>query len=132
MIPNSLIQTDARDVPISACDPQSLEDFETALYQFQSYFGDPTETLAITLENNPEFVLGHIFNASAMLMMSERQYLPAVKDSIEKAESLATRANDREKALTTAARHWMEGRWNEATATWDQVLATYPRDALAK
>ncbi len=72
MIPNPLIQTDARDVPISACDPRSLEDYETALYQFQSYFGDPTETLATTLENDPDFVLGHIIIASAMLMMSER------------------------------------------------------------
>ncbi len=131
MIPNSLIQTDARDVPISACEPQSLEDFETALYQFQSYFGDPTETLATTLENDPDFVLGHIFNASAMLMMSERQYLPAIRESIEKAESLATKSNVREKTLTAAARHWMEGRWDKAAATWDQVLATYPRDALA-
>ena len=124
-------QVDARDVPVSSCQAESLDDYEVALQQFQSYFGDPTETLAGTLERDPEFVIGHIFNASAMLMMSERQYLPMVRDSIEAAEALAHKSNDREKGLLAAARHWMEGRWDLACVTWDQVLADYPRDALA-
>ena len=131
MIPSSKIQQDARATPVSACMPESLDDYERALHQFQSYFGDPTVTLAKTLERDPEFVVGHIFNASAMLMMSERQYLPDVRDSIEKAEALAHKSNDREKALLAAARHWMEGRWDQACVTWDRVLAEYPRDALA-
>ena len=130
-MPSQSNQADARGVPVSACDTKSLEDYEKALYQFQSYFGDPTETLADTLNNDPEFVMGHIFNASAMLMMSERQYIPAIKESIEKAESLESKSNDREKRLITAARHWMEGRWDIACHTWDQVLAEHPADAMA-
>ena len=127
----STLQQDARDTPVSSCAAESLDDYERALYQFQSYFGDPTETLAETLERDPEFVMGHIFNASAMLMMSERQYLPMVRDSLDAAAALAHKSNDREKGLLAAARHWMEGRWDEACVTWDQVLADYPRDALA-
>ena len=73
-------QTDARGVVISECKPSSLEDYERALYQFQSNFGDATETLAATVKNDPEFVMGHVFNASAMLMMTERQYIPAQRD----------------------------------------------------
>lgn len=131
MIASNRIQHDARSTPVSACIPESLDDYERALQQFQSYFGDPTVTLEKTLERDPEFVVGHIFNASVMLMMSERQYLPMVRDSIEKAEALAHKSNDREKGLLVAARHWMEGRWDQASVTWDQVLAGYPRDALA-
>ena len=52
-------------------------------------------------------------------------------DSIETAEALAHKSNDREKGLLAGARHWMEGRWDMATVAWDQVLADYPRDALA-
>ena len=122
---------DARGVPVSSTNAQSLEDYETALYQFQSYFGDPTEVLAQTLQNDPGFVMGHVFNASAMLMMSERQYLPAIRASIEAAEALATKSNDREKLMTLAARQWMEGDWIRAGQTWDQVLAQHPTDALA-
>jgi len=131
MTAENRLQVDAREVPVSSCQPESLDDYETALQQFQSYFGDPTETLAGTLERDPEFVIGHIFNASAMLMMSERQYLPMVRDSIEAAEALAHKSNDREKGLLAAARHWMEGRWDLACVTWDQVLAEHPRDAMA-
>jgi tetratricopeptide (TPR) repeat protein len=124
-------QFDARGVPVSSCSAVSLDDFETALYPFQSYFGDPTETLATTFQNDPDFVIGHIFNANAMLFMSERQYLPMIQDSIEKAESLSSKSNDREKMLVQATRLWMEGYWDKATYTWDRVLAEYPRDALA-
>jgi tetratricopeptide (TPR) repeat protein len=131
MTASSKLQVDARAVPVSSCKPESLDDYETALYQFQSYFGDPTETLAQTLEHDPEFVMGHIFSASAMLMMSERQYLPMVRASIEAAEALAHKSNDREKALLAAARQWLEGRWDQACVTWDRVLADHPRDALA-
>lgn len=131
MTSNNRTQLDARGVPVSSCAPESLQDYETALRQFQDYFGDPTETLATTLERDPEFVMGHVFNASAMLMMSERQYLPMVRDSIEKGEALAAKSNDREKGLLAAARHWMEGRWDIAGVAWDRVLADYPQDALA-
>ena len=131
MTTNNRTQLDARGVPVSSCAPESLRDFETALRQFQDYFGDPTETLAATLERDPEFVMGHVFNASAMLMMSERQYLPMVRDSIEKGEALASKSNDREKGLLVAARHWMEGRWDQACVAWDRVLADYPQDAMA-
>jgi tetratricopeptide (TPR) repeat protein len=122
---------DARGVPVSNCQPQSLDDYETALLQFHSYFGDPTETLGQTLETDPEFVMAHIFIASALLTMTERQYLPMIREHIEQAEALADKANTREKLLTHAARQWMEGEWSQASLTWDQVLVDYPRDALA-
>jgi tetratricopeptide (TPR) repeat protein len=88
---------DARGVPVSNCKPQSLDDYETALLQFHSYFGDPTETLSKTLQTDPDFVMGHA----------------------------------REKMLTLAARQWMQGDWDQASLTWDQVLTEYPLDALA-
>lgn len=128
---SSNIISDARGLPVSACKPQSLDDFETALVQFQSYFGDPTETLTATLENDPEFVMGHIFFASALLMMTERQYLPLIREHIEQAEALASKANAREKQLTIAARRCMEGDWDLAGLAWDQVLVEFPRDAMA-
>ena len=93
MTHNLTPQTDARGVVVSECKPSSLEDYERALYQFQSNFGDPTETLAATVEHDPEFVMGHVFNASAMLMMTERKYIPAIKHSIESAESLSHKSN---------------------------------------
>ena len=131
MIHKPPTHTDARGVAVSECKLTSLEDYEKALYQFQSYSGDPTETLAATVENDPEFVMGHVFNASAMLMMTERQYIPAIQQSIVCAESLSHKSNDREKGLIAAAREGLEGRWDRACAAWDRVLERYPRDAMA-
>ena len=54
---NSTNQQDARGNPVSSCQPESLDDYERALYQFQSYFGDPTETLAATLERAEEVIV---------------------------------------------------------------------------
>lgn len=125
------IHSDARGVPVSTCKPQSLDDFEIALLQFHSYFGDPVETLSKTLESDPEFVIGHIFIASALLMMTERQYLPLIREHIEQAEALDNKANEREKQLTLAARQWMQGDWYQAGLSWDCILLDYPCDALA-
>ncbi|MEM9530092.1 MAG: tetratricopeptide repeat protein [Pseudomonadota bacterium] len=117
-------------MPVSSCEPRSLVDFETALTQLQSYFGDPVETLDATLERDPGFVLGHVFRASALLMMCERQYLPEARASIDRAEALG-HANDRERGLIKAVREWLDGHWDRAGHAWDAVLADYPRDALA-
>jgi len=131
MKPSRSKHTDARGVPVSTDRIASIDAYEKALWQFQSYFGDPTATLAGALHDDPEFILGHIFSASAMLMMSERQYLPAVHASLDQAAALAHKANDRERILLAATRDLAAGRWHEATAKWDRVLAEHPRDALA-
>ncbi len=131
MLPTRSNHTDARGVPVSTRSTSTLDAYEKALWQFQSYNGDPTQTLTDALRDDPDFILGHIFNASAMLMLSERQYLPAVNDSLALASALASQANDRELALLAAARNLAQGRWHEAVADWDRVLAEHPRDALA-
>ena len=131
MLDSNRFKADDRGVPVSSCEARSLEDYEVALRQFQSYFGDPTETLAATLERDPEFVMGHVFMASALLTVSERQYIPMMREHVEAAEALEGKANERERMLTAAARHGVEGRWDEACVMWDRVLADHPRDALA-
>ena len=69
MTTNPTTRTDARGVPVSACQPRSLEAYEKALHQFQSYFGDPTETLSAAVEEDPGFVLGHVFGNPAAAML---------------------------------------------------------------
>ena len=121
---------DIRATPISSTNAESLADYEIALLQFQSYRGDPTETLAQTLTEDPEFVMGHVFMANAMMLMSERQYISPAIAHIEAAEALHHKANDRERLLTKAARHFADGRWDKALDCWDQNLAEHPTDAM--
>ncbi len=122
---------DARDVPISTSSAAAAGHFETALNQFHSYTGDPLATIQQALAADPEFALGHLFNAFALYTTSEKRFLPAVRESIANAEALAARMNVRERGLLTAAQRLADGQWDAASRAFDAVLIDYPRDALA-
>jgi tetratricopeptide (TPR) repeat protein len=122
---------DARGEPVSTTNRRALDLYEQALVQFHSYIGDPVATIDAALEEDPEFVLGHAFRATMLAVMSEGRYLPAIRASVEKAESLTGRANPRECGLVLAARRWLEGDWAGACRAWEDVLIDHPRDAFA-
>lgn len=122
---------DARDVPISTSSAAAAAHFETALAQFQTYTGDPLATMQQALEADPDFAVGHLFNALAMYTTSERRYLPAVRESIARAEAVAPRMNARERGLLAATQQLADGQWDAASRAFDAVLVDYPRDALA-
>ncbi len=124
-------QMDARGLAVTCHSSAPLEGYEKALKQSLAYVGDPIETMRGTLENNPEFLLGHIFIASLALMMTQRSELSLADQHLQAAQALIHHGNDREKRLLAAARQMREGRWGEASRTWDLLLTEYPRDALA-
>jgi len=125
------MQKDARNVTVSTDNRRALELYETALTQFHSYLGDPVKTIDTALAEDPDFVLGHVFRATLLLLLSECRYLPEIRASVEAAESRARFANDRERGLTLAARRWLEGDWAGACQAWETLLVSHPRDAFA-
>lgn len=122
---------DARGVPISAGRAESLQHYETALRQFQSYVGDPIATLDAALAEDPEFVTGHLMKALVLYTLGERKYCPTVEAALGAAVQLGERANERERLLMQAVRELLAGQWNAACRTLDRVLVEHPRDALA-
>lgn len=122
---------DARDVPVSSAGPKALAGYETALLQFQSYVGDPFATLDATLAEAPDFVAGHLFKSLALVTTSEKQLVPAAEASLAEAMRRIERANERERALATAARTFLDGDWHAGCRQLDGVLVDYPRDAMA-
>jgi tetratricopeptide (TPR) repeat protein len=122
---------DLRGIPVSSRNARSLERFEQALREFQSYFGDPVATLDAALAEDPDFVSGHLLRATVLGLSTERRFLPAMRESVEAAEARSAIANDRERALTRAVREWLDGDWPAAVREWEWVLIDHPRDALA-
>ena len=126
-----MLLTDARDLSVSTQNPSALDKFEHALWQFHSYVDDPIVTIDEALVEQPDFVLGHIFRATLLLLSSERQYLADAEQSLQRAEGLLSVANDRERRLLQAAWLWHRGDWSGACRQWDNVLVDYPCDAFA-
>jgi tetratricopeptide (TPR) repeat protein len=122
---------DARDVTVSCGNRQALDLYETALRQYHSYVGDPIATIDQALAEAPDFVLGHAFRAGVLMTFSEQRFVPEARASAAAAEALAGQANDRERGLTRAARHLVDGDWDAACRTYDRVLVDHPRDAFA-
>lgn len=122
---------DVRGVPVSGADDAALAGFEAALLSYQTFVGDPVATIEQVLERKPDFILGHLMRAGVLMTASERRVLPEARKSLAAADALAGGANDREKGLTAAIRHLVDGDWHRACAGFDSVLADHPRDVFA-
>src|SRR5690606_3390984 len=94
---------DARGVPVSVSDPQTLELFETALRQYQSYVGDAVATLDEALGRDPDFILAHVMRATVLATFTERRFVEQARVNVASAEALLPHANERERLLVTAA-----------------------------
>jgi tetratricopeptide (TPR) repeat protein len=122
---------DIRGNPVSCSDARALEAYEAALLSFQTYVGDPVAIIDGVLAERPDFFLGHVFRAVALMAMGERRWVVQAKKSLADADALCTNANDREKGLAAAADRFVAGEWSQACAIFEEVLTAYPRDIFA-
>ncbi len=125
------MKKDLRGVPLSTRNDEAIAHFETALKQLQTYVGDPLATLDAALEADPDFMLAHVFKVLAMATVAEQRFVPDMRAALERAQSLASHANARERGLLTAAQRFVHGQWRDACRALDDVLVEHPRDALA-
>jgi tetratricopeptide (TPR) repeat protein len=128
---NRIALQDPRGAPIPEASQESTFAFERALRQFQSYRGDPIATIDAALEEEPDFVLGHILRAEVCITMWERGFLHEVQAGLQRLEGLLPKASDRELAHVFAIRDWVAGDWEGMRARLDRLLDSYPTDALA-
>ncbi len=122
---------DLRNNPVSYDNAQALEEFEVALREFQTFFGDPIERVETILANHPGFLVAHLFRAVAYYLTSERRYLEPARQSLADAQALGHGANERERGLLAAVDRLVSGRWAEASVAFDEILQNHPTDALA-
>jgi tetratricopeptide (TPR) repeat protein len=122
---------DARGVPTSCSNRATLDLYEQALAEYQSYTGDLFATIDAALKHSPDFILGHLFKAVAAMTMTEQRFVADARTSVETAKTFLSHANSRERSLVTAAAILVDGDWDAACAAFDRVLVEYPRDAFA-
>ena len=125
------MRRDARGVPLTAGREESLQSYETALQQFQSYVGDPIATLDAALEADPDFVSGHLMKALVLYTLGERKFVAPIHACLDAAAVRADKAVERERVLMRAVRELLANEWHAACRTLDQSLIEQPRDVLA-
>ncbi len=121
---------DARSTPVSNATSESMAAYEKAIEQFQTYFGDAVATLDAAIEQQPDFVMAHIFKACMLMTMAERRFADMAQQSLNAAQKVLQRANDREKAMHRAATLLVRGQYDDACTAFDEILIDYPRDVI--
>lgn len=115
--------------PVTGASGDGVDDYETAMHQFQCYVGDPVATIDAAIQKNPAFVMAHALRAYLHLLGTEPAAIPIARDSLRAAAALA--ANAREVGHITAIDHLVNGRWHAAGRALEDLAIEHPRDALA-
>ncbi|MDH3475098.1 MAG: tetratricopeptide repeat protein [Rhodospirillales bacterium] len=122
---------DSRGVPVSTGDQAPIDALEAAHEQSLGFCGDAVSAIDEVLQEHPDFVMGHCFKAGMLTQTMETRIYDDMVASLNAAEALADKANDRERGHMAALRAWVEGDFHEAVERWQAVLVEYPRDLLA-
>ena len=123
--------TDSSGVPVSSTNRQSVDGLDRALGLFQGYFNDPLAEIDAVLAADPDFVMGHCFRAGLFLISSEKAAVPELEATVAEIEKRVKQANSRERGHLAAAKAWAAGDYHDAVGRYGDVLAAYPRDAIA-
>lgn len=120
---------DHRQQIVTGATPGALAHFETALADLQCYRGDPLATVNLALAEAPTFAMAHHLKAYLSILATERPALDLARAALAAVEPLPLEG--RESGHRAAVRAFMAGRWHDAIAVLDRVLADHPLDAVA-
>lgn len=122
---------DVRGNPVGSDSADALAAGERALWRLMSFYGDPLADLDEAIAADPQWLLPRVMKAGWLLGMTEPQFVDQARALIDDAQPLEDAAPGRERAHCAAIEQLLEGRWQQACQTWDDLLLQHPRDALA-
>ncbi len=122
---------DARGEALSTDQPASVAAYEHALDLFNSLRLDPVAALQPALEDDPDFISGHLMMAGFMLSAFDAQTLPAARESLAAAAACGRQPNERERSFLAALAPWAHGDIGRANLLLECHLVDHPRDLFA-
>src|SRR5262249_25053547 len=121
--------TDIRGHRLSGATADGLPHYETALRQLNLYIGDPVATVDTAIAASPGFVMAHALKAYLNLLGTEPAGIPVGRTALAPAAALP--ASVQEQGHLKAISHLVEGLWQAASRTLEDVAIDNPRDLLA-
>ncbi len=122
---------DKRGNPISHGSQQAIDALDQACDLLHAYQADPLAAVDRIIADHPDFAMAHAFRAGALATATDKAFEAELIKSVEAAEALASKANDRERMHIAAARAWLDGDWERAIERWGGASIAHPRDLLA-
>ncbi len=122
---------DLRGNPCSSAHAGARAAAEQALWRMMSFYDTPLADLDSASAADPGWALPHLMRAGFLLSLTEPGLVPEATGHLARAGALMQHATAREKAHLHAVQAVLEGRWQAACETWDELLVEHPRDALA-
>lgn len=122
---------DKRGNPVSYGSQEAIDALDRACDLLHAYQADPLAAADNIIAEHPDFALAYAFRAGAIATATDKAFDSELFKSLDAAERLAPKANDRERQHIHAVRAWFDGDWERAIETWGRVSMEHPRDLLA-
>jgi tetratricopeptide (TPR) repeat protein len=122
---------DLRGNPGSSSSQAALAALERAMWRLMAFYDTPLADLDAAALADPAWLMPPLMKAGFFLGLNEPAFLADAQAHLAQAEALAAHATTRERAHLHAVQQLLDGRWQAACRTWDELLIAHPRDALA-
>ncbi|WP_439519895.1 tetratricopeptide repeat protein [Hydrogenophaga sp.] len=126
-----MIFKDLRGEALSTAHASSAAAYNQTLDLLNSFRADPVAALAPALEQDPDFISGHLLMGAMMLATYDPQMNAPALASLHQAAASPLAPTAREQSLHAALRVWAEGDMKEGSRRLDRHLFDHPRDLLA-
>jgi hypothetical protein len=122
---------DARGHAVTLSKPTALDSYERALHAFNTYRGDPFQSLNESLALDDGFAAAYATKALLLCTIFERRFMREALGVLEQGRQALEGATPRERALAAAAHDIASGEWHAGVRALERVLVDYPRDIVA-
>jgi tetratricopeptide (TPR) repeat protein len=122
---------DLRGEALSTAHASSAQAYNQTLDLLNSYRADPLAVITPALQQDPDFISGHLLLAGMMLATYDPQMNAPAGASLDQAAASPLAPTAREQSLHAALRVWADGDMSAGNRQLDRHLIEHPRDLLA-
>jgi tetratricopeptide (TPR) repeat protein len=122
---------DLRGEALSTAHASSAQAYNQTLDLLNSYRADPLAVITPALQQDPDFISGHLLLAGMMLATYDPQMNAPAGASLDQAAASPLAPTAREQSLHAALRVWADGDMGAGNRQLDRHLIEHPRDLLA-
>ncbi|MSQ92012.1 MAG: tetratricopeptide repeat protein [Gammaproteobacteria bacterium] len=122
---------DKRGNPVSYGVQTAVDSLDRVCDMLHAYQADPLAEVDKIIADHPDFAMAHAFRAGALATATDKAFAPEMIKSVQAAEALAPKANERERTHIAAVCAWRDGEWEKAAEHWGRASIAWPRDLLA-